>query len=103
MIVISNVLINSPLYFRYAILAPKAIPAGFMDGRKACELLLSAVEDLEQSEYRLGHSKVFFKAGVLGRLEDMRDEKLSAVLTQLQAYARGFCMRKAYRKLLDQR
>ena len=43
--------------YRYAILAPKAIPAGFMDGRKACELLLSALQ-LETNEYRLGNSKV---------------------------------------------
>ena len=42
---------------RYAILAPKAIPAGFMDGRKACELLLAALQ-LETNEYRLGNSKV---------------------------------------------
>lgn len=92
----------TPHTFRYAILAPKAIPAGFMDGRKACELLLSAVA-LETSEYRLGHSKVFFRAGVLGNLEDMRDERLGKVLTQLQAYCRGYAMRKTYRKLLDQR
>lgn len=84
------------------ILAPKSIPAGFMDGRKACELLLSALQ-LEANEYRLGNSKVFFRAGVLGRLEDMRDERLAIVLTQLQAFARGFLMRKQYRKLLDQR
>ena len=83
-------------------MAPKAIPAGFMDGRKACELLLEAMT-LEANEYRLGHSKVFFRAGVLGRLEDMRDERLGKVLTQLQAFARGYIMRKNYRKLLDQR
>lgn len=45
------------LSVRYAILAPKAIPAGFMDGRKACEQLISALQ-LETSEYRLGNSKV---------------------------------------------
>lgn len=45
------------LVSRYAILAPKAIPAGFMDGRKACELLISALQ-LESNEYRLGNSKV---------------------------------------------
>ena len=84
------------------ILAPKSIPAGFMDGRKAAELLLGALQ-LEASEYRLGNSKVFFRAGVLGRLEDMRDERLGIVLTQFQAYARGYLMRKFYRKLIDQR
>ena len=45
-----------PLH-RYAILAPKAIPAGFMDGRKACDLLISALQ-LESNEYRMGNSKV---------------------------------------------
>ena len=88
--------------YRYVILAPKSIPAGFMDGRKACELLISALQ-LESNEYRLGNSKVFFRAGVLGRLEEMRDERLAIVLTQLQAFARGYLMRKQYRKLLDQR
>lgn len=42
---------------RYTILAPTAIPAGFMDGRKAAELLIGALQ-LETNEYRLGHSKV---------------------------------------------
>ncbi len=73
-----------------------------MDGRKACELILSDLA-LETNEYRLGHSKVFFRVGVLGRLEDMRDERLAIVLTQLQAFARGYSMRKMYKKLLDQR
>ena len=83
-------------------MAPKAIPAGFMDGRKACELILTDLA-LEANEYRLGHSKVFFRAGVLGHLEDLRDERLSIVLTRLQAFSRGYIMRKMYRKLLDQR
>ncbi len=88
--------------YRYAILAPKAIPAGFMDGRKASEKLLEALQ-LDSSEYRLGHSKVFFRAGVLGRLEDLRDERLSIVLGQFQAFCRGYIMRKKYRKLQEQR
>ncbi|KAL5473297.1 hypothetical protein EMCRGX_G027764 [Ephydatia muelleri] len=87
---------------RYIILAPKSIPAGFMDGRKATEALIEALQ-LENTEYRLGHSKVFFRAGVLGRLEDMRDERLSIVLTQFQSFCRGYSTRKTYRKLLDQR
>ena len=88
--------------FRYAILAPKAIPAGFMDGRKASEKLLEALQ-LDSSEYRLGHSKVFFRAGVLGGLEDLRDERLALVLGQFQAFCRGYIMRKKYRKLQEQR
>lgn len=98
---VAQAVVKIPL-FRYAILAPKAIPAGFMDGRKAVELLLEALQ-LETSEYRLGYSKVFFRAGVLGRLEDLRDERLAKIITQFQAFLRGFMMRRLYRKLQDQR
>ena len=49
-------LLSSPFLCRYAILAPKAIPPGFLDGRKATEKLLAALQ-LDSSEYRLGHSK----------------------------------------------
>merc|ERR1712137_836351 len=35
-----------------------------------------------------GHTKMFFKAGVIGDLEDMRDEKIAAILTSLQSYMR---------------
>ena len=47
--------------------------------------------------------KVFFRAGVLGRLEDDRDRRLAEILTKLQAQMRGAQMRKTYRRLLDQR
>ena len=87
---------------RYTILAPKAVPPGFLDSRKATELVIDALQ-LNDSEYRLGHSKVFFKAGVLGRLEDMRDEQLSRIISQFQSYCRGYLMRKQYRKLIEQR
>lgn len=91
-----------PPHFRYAILAPKAIPQGFMDGRKATELLLEALQ-LDMKDFRLGHSKVFFKAGVLGHLEDLRDETLAKVLTNFQSYARGYLMRKKFKKMQEQR
>lgn len=94
--------INTLFFHRYAILAPKAIPPGFMDGRKATELLIEAMQ-LDQKDFRLGHSKVFFKAGVLGHLEDLRDETLARVLTSFQAQARGYLMRKRFRKMQEQR
>lgn len=42
---------------RYQILAPTAVAGGFMDGKKACEKLLDAMQ-LEANEYRVGSSKV---------------------------------------------
>jgi hypothetical protein len=47
--------------------------------------------------------QVFFKAGVLGMLEDMRDERLSKIIAMFQAFIRGYLMRKQYKKLQDQR
>lgn len=46
---------------------------------------------------------MFFKAGTLAELEDMRDEKLSKIISNFQAQIRGYLMRKEYKKLQDQR
>uniref|UniRef100_K7FV81 Myosin heavy chain 7B n=1 Tax=Pelodiscus sinensis TaxID=13735 RepID=K7FV81_PELSI len=50
-----------------------------------------------------GHTKVFFKAGLLGLLEEMRDERLAKILTMLQARIRGRLMRIEYQKIISRR
>lgn len=90
------------LHLRYSILAPNAVPQGFVDGKAVSEKVLLALQ-LDPAEYRLGNTKVFFKAGVLGMLEEMRDERLSAIISGFQAHIRGYLMRKQYKKLQDQR
>ena len=87
---------------RYSILAPNVIPPGFVDGKVVTEKVLGALQ-MDQNDYRLGHTKVFFKAGVLGALEDMRDERLSKIMSNFQARIRGYLIRKNYKKLQDQR
>nr|XP_014124596.1 myosin-7B [Zonotrichia albicollis] len=88
---------------RYRILNPAAIPEDkFVDSRKATEKLLSSLE-LDHAQYKFGHTKVFFKAGLLGLLEEMRDERLAKVLTMLQARIRGFLMRVEYQKIISRR
>ncbi|XP_026187550.1 myosin-7B-like [Mastacembelus armatus] len=78
---------------RYRILNPSAIPEdSFVDSRKAVEKLLSSL-DIDHTQYKFGHTKVFFKAGLLGQLEDMRDDRLSQILTTVQAMCRGKLMR----------
>lgn len=52
--------------------------------------------------YRIGQSKVFFRAGVLAHLEEERDLKLSEIIIRFQAYARGMLARKNYQKKLQQ-
>lgn len=48
-------------------------------------------------------SQVFFKAGLLGTLEEMRDERLALLIMRTQALCRGFLMRLEYKKILDRR
>ncbi|XP_047426829.1 myosin heavy chain, fast skeletal muscle-like [Mugil cephalus] len=88
---------------RYRILNASAIPEGqFIDGKKASEKLLSSI-DIDHTQYRFGATKVFFKAGLLGTLEELRDEKLASLVTQTQALCRGFLMRKEFSKLTAQK
>ncbi|KAG7459989.1 hypothetical protein MATL_G00216420 [Megalops atlanticus] len=87
---------------RYYILNPNIIPKGFVDNKKASELILGSL-GLDNMEYRIGHTKVFFRAGVLAKLEDMRDERLAKIMTMLQARSRGFLMRIEFKKMLDRR
>ncbi|XP_069125116.1 myosin heavy chain, striated muscle isoform X8 [Argopecten irradians] len=95
-------LIYSEFKQRYSILAPNAIPQGFVDGKTVSEKILAGLQ-MDPAEYRLGTTKVFFKAGVLGNLEEMRDERLSKIISMFQAHIRGYLIRKAYKKLQDQR
>lgn len=43
--------------YRYYILNPNIIPKGFVDNKKASELILGSI-GLDASEYRIGHTKV---------------------------------------------
>uniref|UniRef100_A0A8C9X6T4 Myosin heavy chain, fast skeletal muscle-like n=1 Tax=Sander lucioperca TaxID=283035 RepID=A0A8C9X6T4_SANLU len=88
---------------RYKVLNASVIPDGqFIDNKKASEKLLGSI-DIPHDEYKFGHTKVFFKAGLLGVLEEMRDEKLSTLVTMTQALARGYVMRKEFVKMTERR
>ncbi|XP_067116861.1 myosin heavy chain, fast skeletal muscle-like [Osmerus mordax] len=88
---------------RYKVLNAGVIPEGqFMDNKKASEKLLGSI-DVNHDEYKFGHTKVFFKAGLLGVLEEMRDEKLATLVTMTQALARGYLMRKEFTKMMERR
>ncbi|KAK3527272.1 hypothetical protein QTP86_018619 [Hemibagrus guttatus] len=88
---------------RYKVLNASVIPEGqFMDNKKACEKLLGSI-DIDHDQYRFGHTKVFFKAGLLGVLEEMRDEKLASLVTMTQALCRGFLMRREFVKMMERR
>ncbi|XP_066529234.1 myosin-7-like [Hoplias malabaricus] len=88
---------------RYRILNPHAIPDDkFVDSRKAAEKLLASL-DIDHNQYKFGHTKVFFKAGLLGHLEEMRDKRLAKILTLLQAVSRGKLMRMELQKMTERK
>ncbi|XP_070829538.1 myosin-7-like [Chaetodon trifascialis] len=88
---------------RYRILNPSAIPEGqFIDNKKASEKLLGSL-DIDHNQYKLGHTKVFFKAGLLGLLEEMRDDRLALIITRIQARSRGVLARIEFQKIVERR
>ncbi|KAM6317356.1 myosin-1B isoform 3-T3 [Podargus strigoides] len=88
---------------RYKVLNASAIPEGqFIDSKKASEKLLGSI-DVDHTQYKFGHTKVFFKAGLLGLLEEMRDDKLAQLITRTQAMCRGYLMRVEFKKMMERR
>ncbi|XP_056913438.1 myosin-7-like isoform X2 [Takifugu flavidus] len=88
---------------RYRILNPNAVPEGqFIDNKKAAEKVLGSL-DIDHNQYKLGHTKVFFKAGLLGLLEEMRDDRLALIITGIQARSRGLLARIEFQKIVERR
>ncbi|XP_020720197.1 myosin heavy chain, muscle isoform X12 [Bombus affinis] len=96
-----NRMVYPDFKLRYKILCANAIKEP-CDPQKATQLILDAI-NLEPELYRMGLTKVFFRAGVLGQMEELRDERLSKIVSWMQAYIRGYLSRKEYKKLQDQR
>jgi len=89
------------LVTRYAILA-SAQMAAEKEEKKIATACFEHV-GLNADKYRVGHTKVFFRAGVLGELEEIRDDKLAKIITWLQSAVRRYNTIKGYKKLHDQR
>uniref|UniRef100_A0A915BH58 Uncharacterized protein n=3 Tax=Parascaris univalens TaxID=6257 RepID=A0A915BH58_PARUN len=83
------------------LLARGALPPGFMDGKEAVKKILSVME-MDENVYRIGQSKVFFRAGVLAILEEERDRHLAGIVVSFQAACKGWLARRAFRKRIEQ-
>uniref|UniRef100_A0A6P4FHM4 Myosin heavy chain, muscle isoform X12 n=1 Tax=Drosophila rhopaloa TaxID=1041015 RepID=A0A6P4FHM4_DRORH len=96
-----NRMVYPDFKMRYQILNPRGIKD--LDcPKKASKVLIESTE-LNEDLYRLGHTKVFFRAGVLGQMEEFRDERLGKIMSWMQAWARGYLSRKGFKKLQEQR
>lgn len=86
---------------RYHLLVPsqdwiKVMNGGDLnDVMSLCKQILSSfMEDREK--YQLGNTKIFFKAGMLAHLENLRTQKLHAAAVMIQKNLRKLYFRKRY-------
>merc|ERR1711971_1199848 len=86
---------------RYNIIAAKAVAKAKND--KAAAGAVMDVVKLDKEKFRLGHTKVFFRAGVGGWMEEQREDKIGSVLAWLQSGARGKSSRMQFQKLKEQK
>ncbi|GMT04726.1 hypothetical protein PENTCL1PPCAC_26900, partial [Pristionchus entomophagus] len=89
-----NRMLHPDFVQRYAILAAdEAAAEGKKDPKKAAAMMMARLvkeKTLVEDNFRVGLTKVFFKAGIVAHLEDKRDEKLARLLTGLQAQIRWY-------------
>merc|ERR1719188_1127731 len=86
---------------RYAILGAAEI-ASSSDNKVAVYALLDKI-DFSRDRYRLGHTKVFFRAGALAGLEEARDGIVLKLVRWLQGEVYGRVKRREFQKKSDQR
>merc|ERR1719336_2927659 len=86
---------------RYNILAASVVAKAKND--KAAAGAVMDVVKFDKEKFRLGHTKVFFRAGQLGKMEEIREDKIGSVLSWLQSGARGKASRMKFKKLQDQK
>merc|ERR1712172_201927 len=86
---------------RYAILGAKEI-ASSDDNKVAVKALMEKI-GFPVEKYQLGHTKVFFRAGALAYLEELRDNIVLKLVRWLQSECYGYLKRKVYNIKNDQR
>merc|ERR1719381_422996 len=86
---------------RYQILGAAEI-AGASDNKSGVYALMDKIE-FPRERYRLGHTKVFFRAGALAALEEARDNIVLKLVRWMQAECYMHFKTKIYLKKKDQR
>merc|ERR1719495_2932967 len=81
---------------RFVIIKPKEVHACGTDLKTATKIILESIEDAND-RWRLGHTKVFFRAGTIGIIEEVREECIKKILNHIQGICRGYINRKQYK------
>ncbi|CAH1226637.1 MYH7 [Branchiostoma lanceolatum] len=86
---------------RYKPLDP--VMARQVEDDRECSGKLLDQSGLSKECYGVGKTKIFFKAGQVAKLEDIRDAKLAVIVTTVEQRVRGKLQRQLYEKLKVQR
>merc|ERR1719418_422995 len=86
---------------RYAILGAKEI-ASSSDNKVAVKALMEKI-GFPVEKYQLGHTKVFFRAGALAYLEELRDGVVLKLVRYMQGQCYSHLKMKVYQRKYDQR
>merc|ERR1719228_1467164 len=87
---------------RFIIIKPKEVHAAMPDLKASTKIILESIEAMND-KWRLGHTKVFFRAGAVGCVEETREECIKAILNYIQGLARGYTSRMEYKTLIYKR
>lgn len=83
---------------RYEVLCQN-MPKGYLEGQSVARTMLEKL-GMDRGWYRVGRTKVFFRAGVLADLEEKRDQLIRTIMSKFQSVARGFVQRRISNKRL---
>ncbi|KAI3293849.1 hypothetical protein DTO002I6_4795 [Penicillium roqueforti] len=83
---------------RYEVLC-QDMPKGYLEGQTIARTMLAKL-GMDRGWYRVGRTKVFFRAGVLADLEEKRDQLIRTIMSKFQSLARGFVQRRISNKRL---
>lgn len=70
-----------------------------LDSKERSRILLGDTLQLDESKYKLGQSKIFFRVGTLHQLNSKIEEKTMNTFVLVQAYCRGYLARIHYEDL----
>ena len=87
---------------RYTILAQGKVDAK-TEEKKAASTILDMTEGFEAEKYRIGNTKVFFRAGALALLEEKRDDIVTKLIRFLQGQVYARFGRERFQKKSNQR
>lgn len=93
-----NKMSYSDFFLRYSIL--NTVDVFTKNTKSNSELILKYIK-LDPDCYRIGITKIFFKNGILGHLEELRDSSLKRVLSSFQSVVRGKQARRNIRCQLE--